>query len=891
MLSDPSLIAEFVVESLEHLETIEPLLLELEKRGATDADSLNEIFRAVHSIKGAAGFLGLENVSALSHAMESLLMRLRDGLCPFRAEMADPLLRSVDALRTLLRGLPDAQGEPATALVAKLEALLGAREPAGASRGDEAFARACEAQRRKGNCVVRIKLPARKRERDKIAARLLRFGELVTEPRAKSKTAVLGSPLEPDLLAEALGLDVAELELVPAASAGAADEFPLPDPARPLPLYFGQIAVDLGFINDAQRRDVLRAQRTSLLRKSFSETAVALGLLTVDQAEAIAATQGERLADAELPAHPFEDEELEPGAEAAVVEKASTQLLPEHDAFASGEKRADTIRVSLALLDKLMNLAGELVLGRNQMRRLLESSTQSGVKAVLQNLDLVTTELQENIMNTRMQPIRVLFDRMPRLVRDMAQRLGKKVELETSGGDVELDRSIIESLADPMTHMLRNALDHGLEDPKGRAVLGKAETGRVIVRAYHERGRVVIEVEDDGRGIDPERVKESAVARGAISREQAAALSHKDAIQLVFQPGLSTAREISDFSGRGVGMDVVRTNIQNLGGQIDVVTAIGEGTNLRIHLPLTLAIIPSLIVSVEGERFAIPQVNVAEVVRLKNEAEQVERIRASEVLRLRGDLLPLVRLATCLDIPARAREKRARANVVVLRSGSHLYGLVVEELHDNEEIVVKPVSTHLAECGLYAGATILGDGRVAMILDTIGIAKRAHIRFEQVAEEQARRASAEPAPLATGAQRRSLVVFANSFDERFAVPLADLLRLERVEKAAVEWIGAKPFLKHRGRAIPLVHLENVLPVRGGSGESDEFFVLIPRLEGLEAGIVAARIVDTLESDAQPDATQLHSPGLLGSAIVEDRLTLFLDTARLLEAAGIERTGA
>jgi len=521
------------------------------------------------------------------------------------------------------------------------------------------------------------------------------------------------------------------------------------------------------------------------------------------------------------------------------------------------------------------------------MRQLLEGSTQSGVKSVLQNLDLVTTEMQENIMNTRMQPIRVLFDRMPRLVRDIAHRLGKRVELEMAGGDVELDRSIIEALADPMTHMLRNAVDHGLEDPKGRTVLGKPEIGRVNVRAYHERGRVVIEVQDDGRGIDPERVKEAAVTRGAITREQATQLSEKDAVALIFQPGLSTATEVSDVSGRGVGMDVVRTNIQNLGGQIEVSSAIGEGTRLRIHLPLTLAIIPSLIVSVEGERFAIPQLNVVEVVRLKREAEQVERIRSSEVLRLRGELLPLVRLGRCLGIQAAEDKKHPRSNVVVLRSGAHLYGLVVDELHDSEEIVVKPVSSYLSDCGWYAGATILGDGRVAMILDALGIAKRAQIRFDEIADETRRSAPVEPS--AAVAEKRSLVVFSNAADERFAMPLRELLRLERVEKPMVEWVGTRRFLKHRGRTIPLVRLEDVLPVRGGSDEADEFFVLIPRLEGLEAGIVATRIVDTLESDAQPDPSQIHAPGLAGSAIVEDRLTLFLDAARFLEAAGIERT--
>jgi two-component system chemotaxis sensor kinase CheA len=883
VVSDPNLISEFVTESLEHLETAEPLLLEMEKRGGGDADAMNEIFRAIHSIKGAAGFLGLEHVAALSHALESLLMRLRDGEFDFHPAMADPLLRGIDALRRMMRALPESEGEPADALCAALMALVergGSPDPAAQAAPADPFEAACAQQRKRGHHLVRVTLPAKKRDREKLIAALERYGERVPEPGEK-KSVVVASALEPDLLAEAVGLPVGSLHELTSGIEGAVDEFPLPDGQRPLPLYFGQIAVDLGFLNDTQRREVLRAQRSSLLRRSFSATAIALGLLSIEQAEAIAAAQAQRLADAELPAHPFEEEE-HPEASAP-----SSADLADAETGAGSERRAETIRVSLALLDKLMNLAGELVLGRNQMRQLLESSTQHGVKSVLQNLDLVTTEMQENIMNTRMQPIRVLFDRMPRLVRDIAHRLGKRVELEMTGGDVELDRSIIEALADPMTHMLRNAVDHGLEDPKGRSVLGKPETGRVSVRAYHERGRVVIEVQDDGRGIDPERVKEAAMQRGAITREQALSLSEKDAVALIFQPGLSTAKEVSDVSGRGVGMDVVRTNIQNLGGQIEVSSAIGEGTRLRIHLPLTLAIIPSLIVSVEGERFAIPQINVIEVVRLKREAEQVERIRSSEVLRLRGDLLPLVRLGLCLGIRP-PEQKRPRSNVVVLRSGAHLYGLVVDELHDSEEIVVKPVSSYLSDCGWYAGATILGDGRVAMILDTLGIAKRAQIRFDEVAEETSRRGeSAEPT--APQRERRSLVVFSNAADERFAMPLKELLRLERVEKPQVEWVGTRRFLKHRGRTIPLVRLEDVLPVRGGGEEADEFFVLIPRLEGLEAGIIATRIVDTLESDAQPDKSQLNAPGLAGSAIVEDRLTLFLDAAGLLEAAGIERT--
>jgi two-component system chemotaxis sensor kinase CheA len=333
-------------------------------------------------------------------------------------------------------------------------------------------------------------------------------------------------------------------------------------------------------------------------------------------------------------------------------------------------------------------------------------------------------------------------------------------------------------------------------------------------------------------------------------------------------------------------MDVVRTNIQNLGGQVDVESTIGQGTVFRIHLPLTLAIVPALIVSSGGERFAIPQVSVVEVVRLKKGSDQLEHIRGVEVLRLRGDLLPLVRLDRDLGLNPSGADERG-GNVVILRSGANHYGLVVDELHDSEEIVVKALSQYLADCGWYAGATILGDGRVAMILDALGVAKKAALRFTDLGGKETER-SGDTRDIASEA-RTSLVVFANELDEHFAMPLHELLRLERVDPGLIERVGEREFLKHRGRAIPLIYLESVLPVRSCDRSGKDFFVLIPRVEGYEAGIVASRIVDTIESDARPDSSHLCARGLLGAAIVADRLTLFIDTRGLLEAAGIEET--
>jgi two-component system chemotaxis sensor kinase CheA len=863
-LLDPELVSEFVAQSLEHLEDVEPLLLDMEKRGAASPDAMNEMFRAVHSIKGAAGFLGLEAVQQLSHAMESLFMGLRDGDLAFQAAMGDPLLAGVDQLRGMLRALRDDQEDEAETpgeLIAVLGSLVvGGLRPADP---DPELTAACRSQIERGHHLVVLPIPGRKTLRLDFLARAARFGDVVRAQAPRRTQAIVGSPLEPDLLAEALGLE-----------ADAVQPFELPalaviEPTADEPSRgsraFDVVAIELGFLGASDREPVLARQHET--GRSFGATAVELGLLSHEQCALVRAEQLIRLAD-------------RAGDGGDAVHEALPTELPVEGA----DRRAETVRVNKTLLDKLMDLAGELVLGRNQLRQVLESVDERRARSLFQNIDRVTTQLQEHVIRTRMQQIRGLFDRLPRLVRDLGRRLDKQVDLELVGGDVELDRSIVEALTDPLMHLLRNSLDHGIEGAEGRRLLGKPPRGRIRVSAAHERGRVVIEVRDDGSGIDPERVRAAALERGVIDREQAAALGEREALELIFRPGLSTADEVTDLSGRGVGLDVVKTNIEEFGGQIELETAMGEGSRFVIHLPLTLAIVPSLIVSVAGERFAVPQVALVEVVGLSESEPLIETIRGAEVLRLRGSLIPLVRLRRCLGLPDHARaDAGAEGSVVVLRSGPHEYGLAVDELHDGEEIVVKALPGYLSECGWYAGTTILGDGRVAMILDAAGIARGASVRFEELRALDWRR---EAKPRSRARSVRSLVLFASGADEQFAMPLSDLHRLERVSRDQVERIGSRSFVQHRGRSLALVYLEDVLPVQGGPSDEDRFFVLIPRMAGRDAAIVASRIVDTIETDIEPDPGRFGEPGLLGSAIVEGRLTLFLDTERLLDRAGV-----
>jgi two-component system chemotaxis sensor kinase CheA len=861
VLQDPALIDEFVAQSLEHLEAIEPLLLEIEKAGRAGRETLNEIFRAVHSIKGTAGFLGLEDIDTLSHAMESLLMRLRDAGLAYRAEMADPLLHGVDSLRSLLAALPDHRALIPDGLLEQL-CLLAQAEPESSD-----LQAACELQRRKGHVLCVVPLPWRKKERAAFQKRLERFAEVIRADYPSKRKILVASPLELDLLSEALRLPPEQIAAYSVETDQRAAGAPSAS-ALGVSLSFGQIGADLGLLTQEQLDAVLEEQQAAESPISFGATALAHGWLSVEQIERIRAEQLARI------------------ARQAALDAATPSMDDESDATVSGP-RSDTVRVRVAILDHLMNLAGELVLGRNQLRKLLEDAAPGTAhKTVIHDIDRVTTELQESIMTTRMQPIRVLFDRIPRMTRDIARRLEKRVELEIQGFDVELDRSIVEALTDPMIHLLRNAVDHGLEPPDARRAMRKEEIGRLWVRAYHEGGRVVIEVQDDGRGINPHRVRESAITRGVITPAQASDLSEDEVIRLIFRPGLSTAESESTFSGRGVGMDVVRANVEQLGGQIEVESKVGAGTTFRIHLPLTLAIIPSLVIAVERERFAIPQLNVSEVVRLRPGTAQVAQVGGTEVLRLRGRLIPLVRLADLLGIERQETAESRPENVVLLRTGAGPYGLVVDELHDSEEILVKALSSHFSECATYAGAAILGDGGVVMILDALGLSKAAGLRFDEISDEGRRdETSLDPVD---ATRLRSLVLFSNGTSERFAIPLDELVRLEQVSAEQVDRVGDQEFLRHRGRAIPLLHLDALLPVQRAGAPQGDFFVLISRTAGRDAGIVAREIIDTFAYDAVPEPADLDAPGVLGSGIVRDRLTLFLDTRALLDAAGLGR---
>jgi len=782
---DLEIFEELIIESQEHLATIEPDLMTIEHGTAgQDPQIINRVFRGIHSIKGGFGFLGVEPVQRLTHAMESVLMKVRDGQLDTSPAMVTVMLAGVDCIRAMMADIDAAAAVDASAVHAGLQPWLDGTASA-------------------------VPAPA---------------------------PADHAAPAPADAIVEA----AAEAE--PAAAAPATAGAAAPAPGGP----------------KAQAQDVLRV-KVDLLNQLMNQA----GELVLARNQIVQALD-RKLGDTPAGQTLFQ-------AIDAVVADARRRLqggLAEQVRRPQGEGGA---------LDDLLEREYAHLLDRIRQALPSRLSELPGMNANMVNLDSVTTALQENIMRTRMQNLDTLFGKLPRQVRDLSLKTGREVYLEVTGGEVELDKSIVEALSDPLNHMIRNSLDHGIEPPEERVAAGKPRTGRLRIRSFHEGGQVNIAISDDGRGIDPARIRAVAVKKGVVTEAQAAGMDDREAVMLIMAPGFSTAEKVSDISGRGVGMDVVRSNIEALGGSVAVDSRPGAGTTMTLKLPLTLAIIPSLLVKVAGRRFAVPQVALEELVRLRRGApgHGVECVQGAEVMRLRERLLPLVRLDAVLGVPGGRDDGTLAVNVLVLKVNGDRYGLVVDEVLDSEEIVVKLLPSMLKDHPCYAGATIMGDGGVAMILDAVGIATTAGLHLEA-----AEPAAAAGAPADDGGVERTLLLFRNHPAEQFAVDLATVARIEAVPPARLQRIGDREFLKYEDDALPLVRVHDVVPVTHPGGDPDELFVIIPRDAAVPFGIVATNCEDVAEVVGEPKQGTIAGPGVLGSMVLDGNLTILLDAAAL-----------
>lgn len=899
---DESIISDFVAESRDHLNLIEPDLLAMEQGGASQ-EMLNRVFRAIHSIKGGAGFLAFEALKKLSHAMESVLMLVRDGKLGVDDRLMDALFSSLDRLRAMLDDIQSSEGVPIDQEMGRLRAIL---ECQGVEPGAQMKGQTREGDRREFDLGVQ-----------EVKSALAHGMNLF------HATAFLHR-------------DIKDKGLTPLAFLNNA-------------VSVGQVLdayIDLGAIADLEgclQQDLaVTILFGSVLEADLAAMALKLpeGQVAMLDMQAIRKqVQPSRPAAAPPPAPvPMAEpgpSEPEVGAAEEVQETAVRETAP--GKAARTETGPETLRVRVDLLTELMNQAGELVLSRNQLLRALTGHGRDipGLAAILQNINQVTSELQEGIMQTRMQPIGTVFNRFPRIIRDMSRQLGKQIDVQIKGAEVELDKSIVELLVDPLTHIIRNCADHAIELPEERRKARKNPTGQLLLHAYHQGGQVIVAITDDGQGIDAKKVAAKAVARGLIKESQAKEMTEREIVNLVFAPGFSTAEKVSDISGRGVGMDVVRSNTEKLGGHVELETQVGIGTTVLLRLPLTLAIIPSMIVGVGGQRFAIPQVNVVEFVwvRASDVRKRIERVHGAEVLRLRDQLLPLVRLADILglertyleadsgsrrpdrrgtlmdrrsldpgqeepppDAPTRGGDRRtdwrSDYNIVVLRLGSNQFGIVVDELYDIEEIVVKPLSEFIKGCKCFSGATILGDGRVIMILDAGGLVGQAGLHFADLqAEEKQRHEEEKRKAAAAASRRRSVIVCKGAEGEYFAIPQDQVMRLEKILASDIQALGDREFVDYRGHGLPLIRLEQLIEVKPIPPELQEIFLVIPKVAGhgaepAKAGIIISDIIDALDVEVELEDVKVGGPGILGAAILQHNLTLFLDPSELLRSADL-----
>ncbi len=813
-IEDDEILQGFIEESLEHLADIENDLLAIEEAGADIDDELvNKVFRAAHSIKGGAGFMGLTVIQELAHAAENVLGMIRSRQLVPNPDIINVLLLASDELQQLIENVEESNEVDISEHLSALNAIYEGKE-----------------------------IPAR--------------AEAATETEPEQEEA-------------------GETEAV-AAEAEAAPE---PEPeSTPEP--------------EAQAEPEQQEQTAQEKEKTAPEPAPA------------------------------------PPPPAPEKKKKIKKSKPKTDT---------SIRVTVSLLDQLMNLAGELVLSRNQLLQTITSGDVRSAEAVGQRIDLVTSELQEAIMLTRMQPIGNVFNKFPRVVRDLSKKLGRQIDLTIVGKEVELDKTIIEAINDPLTHLIRNSVDHGIEPPDVRVKQGKDPKGLIVLKAYHAAGQVVIEISDDGKGIDGNRLAEIAIKKGLITVEQAKAMSDKERTNLILMPGFSTAEKVTDVSGRGVGMDVVKTNLDQLGGSLDIESEVGKGTTISIKLPLTLAIIPCQIVMTGGERYAIPQVNLEELLRIPaaKVKERVERVGDAEVVRLRGNLLPLIRLSDVLGIERtyfdvvseetrkdkrrniadrrskssplfrdadagkvdteamdeqeqaersggeRRQSPSSALNIVVVSTGAMKYGLIVDRLHDSEEIVIKPLGRHLQQCRGYAGATIMGDGRIALILDVSNLARMAGLTSLDGSDRANELAEAAKEAITKTRDKQALLIFSSAPGEQFGVPLNQVERVEKIKQADIEDVGGRRVMQYRGGSLPLVSIDEVAAVQPLADQED-LLVIVFHLAGKDIGLLAIGPIDAMEIAAEIDDITLKQPGIMGSAIINGHTTMLIDIFEIVQ---------
>lgn len=813
------LIAEFLTETAESLEVVDSELVRFEAN-PNDRKTLDNIFRLVHTIKGTCGFLGLQRLEAVAHAGETLLGRFRDGKLEVTPIAVTLVLHSIDRIKVILAGLEQTGNEPDGNdhdLIGQLEAMAEGHEV------DLTAVQTVEVPDRPINGEI---------EPVEINAPALGVGDI--DP-ATGRALRPGEVSEADLQAAFDSADGPGMGLQPGDV----------DPATGRTLRPGEVS----------EADLEAAFAAAESPDWMNEPVTEVVDTKPEPVTEVAPTPAPAAVKATAPAPATEP----------------LQGLGGEDG--QGINTIQSIRVSVDVLEGLMTLVSEMVLTRNQLLQISRNREDSAFATPLQRLSTLTGELQDSVMKTRMQPIGAAWKKLPRLVRDLSYELGKKIDLVMEGEGTELDRQVLELIRDPLTHMVRNSADHGLEGTQERIDIGKPANGTIKLSAFHEGGYIVIRIADNGRGLNTGRIREKIIEKGLASRVEVEGMNDQQIHRFIFAPGFSTAAKVTNLSGRGVGMDVVRTNIEQIGGQIDLTSLPGQGTTFTIKIPLTLAIVSALIVGAGGQKFAVPQTSVMELVRTDQNAEhKIEKINDALVLRLREKLLPLVQLGPTLQLEAAKIEDPTF--VMVIQVGERRYGLVVNDVLDTEEIVVKPLATILRDVNLFSGATILGDGSVVLILDPNAMSERAGNMLEEKQEEDA-----ETVTDSTENERVAMLLFKAGSGAPKAVELEHITRLEHVESSQIEIMDGRAALQYRGKLMPILTVNgdySSLVANHAEGTHIQPLLVLTG-EGYAIGLAVDEIVDVVEDRLQIELSP-DRPGVRGTAVVAGKACEILDVS-------------
>ncbi len=905
---EDEVVQDFIVESQEHLSDIESELLQIEEGGENiDSDLVNRVFRAIHSIKGAAGFLGFHVINDLAHNLENILGLIRtEELIP-NSYIVDVMLKAADTLKSLVSDVEGSNDEDISEHIEALKKILEGETQEGSAENLETLVdveipdldfpmefevtkHQLEQAEAMGNSLFLVKLDLfedyqlQGKNLMDLVKDLLEVGEILDSGADLSSVeletgiespkmgffAILSTQKGREEIAENWGLPLDRVLPVPSSMA---DSLGIGEGSK-----LSQEPKDMAPDVHSEKPENVNSLGHAVKPEETGETPGCESPASAGQGMTQVTSEIAEKPPTEKPPTKTKEPQLTQPKNPTESKKGTGK----NQRKTSQPKKTveSNIRVNVGLLDLLMNLAGELVLVRNQLTQSISNNQLDALGAIGGRLDQVTSQLQDAIMKTRMQAIGTVFNKFPRVVRDLSQKLGKKCQLEVQGKDVELDKTIIEAISDPLTHLVRNSVDHGIEAPLARIDKGKPEVGTIQLKAFHQSGKVMIEIRDDGKGIDAEVLKEKALEKGLFDPVQIAAMSDRDAVNLIFHPGFSTAENVTDVSGRGVGMDVVRTNFDKLGASIEIETVVGGGTTIQISLPLTLAIMAALVVECAGQAFSIPQVNIRELVRIKASDidGRIDSVNGAEVLKMRGQLLPLIRLKDALHMESQDLDDSSdqAINIVVVESGMTRYGLLVDNLVDYEEIVVKPLGRHMKDRIELAGATILGDGEISMILDVSGLAQKQGLA---VIDQEAFHGSEEGGP-ETNSDQETLILFENEDKETFAVPMTLVSRIERIPSEEIDMVGGKELYHYHGQALPLLSLDRLISSNPRVSQ-DTYYIGVFSVGGVELGLIIPKLLDIRDFSLVLDEG-FREKGVLGSFVHEGGTVRILDLFEIAE---------